>query len=164
VATTHDYDCGCRACTRHHEFLISRAAEICQVGRQHIAEQLSQRADSERDRPGATIDYAAGWQDAAEWLINGPGAVRASAVEPPPTFVDAYDTSQARVAFSNSFEGESWMGVWCSSCRHSSSEGGCTLTDVAMLGRTPAAWIELDRSSLTSRYLCLNWSSADTAS
>ncbi len=58
-------------------------------------------------------------------------------------------------AFSNGFEGESWMAVWCAPCGHADSEtGGCTLIDVAHLGKTPFSWEPLYANSLARRYIC----------
>lgn len=78
-----------------------------------------------------------------------------------PDFADAYDTSLPGPAFSNGYEGEAWMAAWCARCANSSAdEDGCALTDVAMLGRVPAAWTELENGSLQNRYLCRHWEPA----
>lgn len=64
---------------------------------------------------------------------------------------DEFARGVDRPAFSNGFEAESWMGIWCEECRH---EPDCPLIMVAFLGRTPKAWKETDRASLTRRYTC----------
>lgn len=71
-----------------------------------------------------------------------------------PSFADAYDMSRPGSPFSNGFEGECWSEAWCESCQHCDD---CTLLDVAHIGRTPVQWVEVDRSSLRSRYFCKAW-------
>lgn len=63
-----------------------------------------------------------------------------------------------RMPFSNGFEGEAWMGAWCYRCVHYDE---CALVDVAMLGRTPAAWTEVQPRGLTDRYHCAEFSKRD---
>lgn len=36
----------------------------------------------------------------------------------PPDVDTAYDQAEPRTAFSNGFEGESWMAHWCERCVH----------------------------------------------
>lgn len=52
--------------------------------------------------------------------------------------------------FSNGFEGESWMSLWCQDCAH---QKFCPLLDVAFLGRTPAPWTLREPGGL-NRYTC----------
>jgi hypothetical protein len=73
-------------------------------------------------------------------------------------FADAFDTSLPGPAFSNSTEGDAWTTNWCRGCGNSYPDGdGCHLTDVALVGRIPSAWIEIDKATLGNRYLCLGW-------
>lgn len=69
---------------------------------------------------------------------------------------EEFDRGVDKPPFSNGFEGESWMGIWCEECRH---EPDCPLILVAITGRTPLAWHEQERgvgdlASLTHRYTC----------
>lgn len=64
---------------------------------------------------------------------------------------DEFDRSVDKPPFSNGFEGESWMRIWCEECIH---EPRCPLILIAMCGRTPHPWEEIDRASLTHRYTC----------
>jgi hypothetical protein len=76
-------------------------------------------------------------------------------------FANAYDMSLPGPAFSNGTEGESWMAAWCAKCAHSTDGAdGCVLTDVAMIGRIPADWVEVDPASRYDRYICQRWSPA----
>jgi hypothetical protein len=60
-------------------------------------------------------------------------------------------------AFSNGFEGQSWMNLWCEDgCRN---HPDCPLLDVALLGRTPAQWVLRDPGGL-NRYTCEQYSEA----
>lgn len=78
-----------------------------------------------------------------------------------PNFADAFDTSLPGIPFANGSEGEAWMWSWCGTCEHGNvAADGCALTDVAIMGRIPAAWIELDATSPQNRYLCQSWSPA----
>lgn len=78
-------------------------------------------------------------------------------------FDDAHERSAPIAAFSNGYEGDCWQAAWCGTCRHDSqgvvtsagqAEVFCPLIDVALLGRTPAEWTEIDRSALAGRYRC----------
>lgn len=64
---------------------------------------------------------------------------------------EAFDRSAAKPPFANGFEGESWMRIWCEECRY---EPDCPLILVALCGRTPGPWEEIDDQSLTHRYTC----------
>lgn len=59
------------------------------------------------------------------------------------------DAARARAApeppFSNSTEGEGWMGAWCARCaRDAFAEhgAGCPLVTLALCGYTPAEWVQ----------------------
>lgn len=78
-------------------------------------------------------------------------------------FDDARERSARVAAFSNGYEAEDWQDAWCGTCRHDSqgvvtpagqAEVFCPLVDVALLGRTPAEWTEIDRTALAGRYRC----------
>lgn len=60
------------------------------------------------------------------------------------------ERAEDEAAFSNGFEGESWMHIWCEACRH---EEDCPLIMVALMGKRPAAWEQRVPSSL-NRYTC----------
>ncbi len=53
-------------------------------------------------------------------------------------------------AFTDDAQFESWSRIWCQDCVVGAT---CPLVDVALLGRTPAAWTERDPASL-NRYTC----------
>src|SRR6266568_9501373 len=60
--------------------------------------------------------------------------------------------------FSNGTLGEMWMGNWCDRClieapyRNGLNGTGCPLILVALIGKTPAEWMETDR---IQDYVCL---------
>jgi hypothetical protein len=70
--------------------------------------------------------------------------------------------------FSNGTEGYAWMGSWCDECVHNDEETElwCPILTVALLGKTPAEWVEQPwgqipgrpegetAPSLTDRYHC----------
>lgn len=72
--------------------------------------------------------------------------------------VQSLDAEMAGAAdappFSNGFEGESWMAYWCTDCTRDLQPPGCVLLDVALLGKTPAAWETGTPADLKFRYLC----------
>jgi hypothetical protein len=68
-----------------------------------------------------------------------------------PSFDDAEARAANRPAFSNGFEIDAWMDRWCYRCVH---EETCPLILVAMLGKTPAEWRELNRGDLGNQYAC----------
>jgi hypothetical protein len=70
--------------------------------------------------------------------------------------------------FANSTEGETWMSNWCDRClvdapyRNGISPTGCPLIVTALIGQTPAEWIngprdEHGRYSITDQYHCVNF-------
>jgi hypothetical protein len=79
--------------------------------------------------------------------------------------MDDFDTCFERAldkpAFSNSDEGLGWLDANCSRCAHDrpARQGreseGCPLILVAFMERTPAEWLEGDRSSIAGRYTCV---------
>jgi hypothetical protein len=78
-----------------------------------------------------------------------------------PTFDEANAKAREGSPFSNGFEGEHWMANNCHRCIHDkpardgSDPTGCPLILVAYLGKTPAEWLEKNRSSLGDQYTCL---------
>jgi hypothetical protein len=68
-----------------------------------------------------------------------------------------------RPPFSNGTEGEAWMANWCHRClrdapfRNGIAPTGCELILTALLGQTPAEWIEQDRFSLGDQYHCIEF-------
>jgi hypothetical protein len=75
-----------------------------------------------------------------------------------PSFDDAYAIAARAVPFSNGFEGDSWMAVWCERCAHYDY---CPLIAVALVGRTPVQWTEVNRASLDNRYRCAEFHSKE---
>lgn len=65
--------------------------------------------------------------------------------------------------FSNGTEGMAWMENWCERCVHDDEERNvfCPLVTVAMLGKTPAEWIEEKPFSLGDRYTCVEFRDQD---
>jgi hypothetical protein len=55
--------------------------------------------------------------------------------------------------FSNSTDGLGWMSIWCDECVR---EPDCPLILVAMMNRTPAAWVLRDQASI-NRYTCTEY-------
>lgn len=80
-------------------------------------------------------------------------------------FDDAYQRSRDRPAFSNGTEGEVWTANWCDRCIHdkpareTGGEDGCALLTIAIVGRTPAEWLEHRGEdgaySLSDQYHCI---------
>lgn len=58
------------------------------------------------------------------------------------TFDEADAAALDRSAFSNGTEWDAWSGTWCGRCEHDKDTPGCPLVLVAMLGKTPAEWLE----------------------
>ena len=60
----------------------------------------------------------------------------------------AWERAREGSPFSNGTEGECWQANWCNRClrdapfRNGISSTGCHLLLVAMMGRTPAEWLE----------------------
>lgn len=65
-------------------------------------------------------------------------------------FGDELARARTGAPFANGYEGESWMSLWCQDCTH---RNGCPLLDVALFGRTPAAW-QLREPDGLNRYTC----------
>lgn len=61
---------------------------------------------------------------------------------------DAWGRAKDEVAFSNGTEGSCWTDNWCDRCardapfRNGITPTGCALLAVALMGRTPAEWME----------------------
>jgi hypothetical protein len=78
-----------------------------------------------------------------------------------PTFEEADGRARKGSPFSNGTEGECWMDNNCHRCVHDAPtrrdewDKGCPLIMVALLGKTPAEWMEKNRSSLGDQYTCL---------
>lgn len=74
-------------------------------------------------------------------------------------------------AFSNGYEWDRWSGRWCQGCRHDNSQTWtnvgdaplvlCPLMEVALLGRTPREWAEMDLGGLDNRYACSQYEPID---
>jgi hypothetical protein len=79
----------------------------------------------------------------------------------PPPFDQAWIKAHGWPAFSTGHEGETWQNGWCGTCRFSSDGEGCTLSDVAILGRTPAQWETRVPGGLITRYECTVYRPAD---
>jgi hypothetical protein len=62
-------------------------------------------------------------------------------------------------AFSNGFEGEAWIQLWCTDCAVDTDL--CPLLGTALLGRTPAAWTLREPGGL-NRYTCTEYRETDT--
>lgn len=76
--------------------------------------------------------------------------------------------SRNRPPFSNGTEGDVWMAAWCERClvdapfRNGINPTGCELILTAMLGGTPAEWLdgprdEHGRYSMEHKYTCINF-------
>jgi hypothetical protein len=64
-----------------------------------------------------------------------------------PTYDEAFAKAREGAPFSNADEGYPWLETWCGRCTHDrearTSEGpGCPLVMVALMGRTPAEWLD----------------------
>lgn len=86
-------------------------------------------------------------------------------------------TSPERSPFSNGTEGYDWMYRWCGRCQHpvekawrayedgkrktqlKGYEGGCPLLMAAMVGHTPAEWLEQEEG--LDRYHCIEFRGPD---
>lgn len=77
-------------------------------------------------------------------------------------------TSRDRIPFSNGTEGDEWIANWCDRClvdapyRNGISPTGCPLILTALLGQTPAEWLdgprdEHGRYSMADKYHCVNF-------
>lgn len=83
-------------------------------------------------------------------------------------FDDAWRRAKAQSAFSNGTEGFEWQGNWCDRClrdspfRNGLADRGCRLLEVAILGRTPAEWLDGPRDehghySMADQYHCIEF-------
>lgn len=77
---------------------------------------------------------------------------------------DAYERAIDEPPFANSDEGYGWMANWCDRCIHDGCGLGedqpqCPLILVALMGRTPAEW--LDQKHLGPDGLLVPYSRAD---
>jgi hypothetical protein len=77
------------------------------------------------------------------------------------TYDEAFAAAKDQSPFSNGTEGHAWMANWCESCTNDSPElvdrgEGCPLIMVALMGRTPAEWIDqtADGHYLGDTYHC----------
>ena len=77
-----------------------------------------------------------------------------------PSFDDAVARAADRPAFSNGTEWDCWSDRWCDRCRNDQTDEGCLLVLVAMLGQTPAEWVEDVPMSLGSQYRCTKFEAA----
>ncbi len=70
-----------------------------------------------------------------------------------------------RSPFSNSDEGDTWMGRWCETCVHDELGTGdevfCPLVTMALSRRTPQQWVDRERGGLSGRYTCTAYDPAD---
>ncbi|MEO3869383.1 hypothetical protein ABGB18_11175 [Nonomuraea sp. B12E4] len=84
-----------------------------------------------------------------------------------PTFEEADATAQEGSPFSNGTEGECWMENNCHRCvndaptRRDEWDKGCPLIMVALLGKTPNAWMERNPYGLYDRYSCIYFRDED---
>jgi hypothetical protein len=49
-------------------------------------------------------------------------------------------SARDKMPFSNSTEGEAWLGKWCERCANDQTEDGCPLVLIALCGKTPREW------------------------
>ncbi|WP_066360314.1 hypothetical protein [Herbidospora mongoliensis] len=75
------------------------------------------------------------------------------------SFEQADATAREGSPFSNSTDGDAWTGAYCGRCVNDKGDG-CPLILVALLGKTPAEWIEKDPLSL-DRYTCIHFRDED---
>lgn len=84
-----------------------------------------------------------------------------------PTFEEADATAREGSPFSNGTEGECWMENNCYRCvndaptRRDEWDKGCPLIMVALLGKTPNAWMEKNPYGLSDRYTCIYFRDED---
>ncbi len=80
---------------------------------------------------------------------------------------EVWNRSRDRMPFSNSTEGEAWQANWCDRClrdapfRNGLTNSGCPLLLVAMMGRTPAEWLDQTAADelprLGDQYHCIEF-------
>ncbi|MBN6054556.1 hypothetical protein JYK22_21620, partial [Nonomuraea sp. RK-328] len=84
-----------------------------------------------------------------------------------PTFEEADARARDGSPFSSGTEGECWMDNNCHRCVHDAPtrrdewDKGCPLILVALLGKTPAEWLEKEPYGLADRYTCLYFRDED---
>ncbi|GIH26018.1 hypothetical protein Aph01nite_43280 [Acrocarpospora phusangensis] len=84
-----------------------------------------------------------------------------------PTYEEAYAKALDRPAFSNGTESECWFESNCYRCVHDApfqrgtATEGCPLIMVAYMERTPAEWMEKNRSRLGDQYTCIYFRDED---
>lgn len=67
---------------------------------------------------------------------------------------EEYNRARDGAPFSNGFEGDSWMALWCEDgCVQ---EPTCPLIVVSMLNKTPAPWQDREPGGL-NRYTCTEY-------
>ncbi len=86
------------------------------------------------------------------------------------SYDEAYAAFRDTPAFSNSTDGEVWMGGWCERCTNDSPDmvdrgEGCPLILIALVGRTPSEWLDQpeDRQRIGDRYHCVEFRDRDEA-
>lgn len=96
------------------------------------------------------------------------------------SYDEIFATARAERPFSNGTEGCAWMENWCwAPCQNPAETawqryeegkrktpprdfpGGCPLIQVALMGRTPAEWMEQDRAVLGDQYHCIEFRGPD---
>lgn len=89
------------------------------------------------------------------------------------TVDNLYDAARQEPPFSNSGEGYGWMGENCGTCIHDKDQRseeiagpGCPLVMVALMGRTPAQWLDGPRDSsglysIGTQYTCVEYRHED---
>ncbi|MBX6385234.1 MAG: hypothetical protein IRZ07_20065, partial [Microbispora sp.] len=83
-----------------------------------------------------------------------------------PTYDQAWATAKDEPAFSNGTEGYAWMETHCEPCINDTPEmvdrgEGCPLIMVALMGRTPAEWVEDKPGYLGEQYRCMYFRGPD---
>ncbi len=82
-------------------------------------------------------------------------------------FEEANARAREGSPFSNSTEGDAWMGNNCERCvidkpaREGRPQDGCPLILVAYSGKTPAEWIEKEGFRLGDQYTCIYFRDED---
>lgn len=83
-------------------------------------------------------------------------------------YEDALARSRDQAPFSNGTEGHGWTETWCARClrdapfRNMGKGHGCPLILVALIGRTPAEWLDGPRDeqgsySIEDQYHCIEF-------
>lgn len=79
----------------------------------------------------------------------------------------ALAAAEDRPAFSNGMESECWFDNWCYRCavdapfQRGEANEGCPLVMVALLGKTPAEWIDRDSGNLGNQFHCTEYRPID---